>query len=219
MFVAVMALTLGVEIVVFSPARRASRKLLERMQEVRAPTRPQPPRSSLSRPDDGPAVPFAVCQRAGHGPQGTSYASPTPLFSLQRARAARAARAPTIRRRRHWPLLQISMRTSRSPMPLNLGRRIQPGEPAHHVARGRQQPHPQLPVEGLGACHQRGLEPISSFYVCMCACVCMCGRVWRRGRLREERGAAPARHNHRLRYKVGARSLAQNARPPPQCLP
>ena len=33
MFVAVMALTFGVEIVVFSPARRASRKLLERMQE------------------------------------------------------------------------------------------------------------------------------------------------------------------------------------------
>lgn len=37
MFVAVMALTFGVEIVVFSPARRASRKLLERMQEVRLP--------------------------------------------------------------------------------------------------------------------------------------------------------------------------------------
>lgn len=44
MFVAVMALTFGVEIVVFSPARRASRKLLERMQEARARPAQPPPR-------------------------------------------------------------------------------------------------------------------------------------------------------------------------------
>jgi len=50
MFVAVMALTFGVEIVVFSPARRASRKLLERMQEVGACPAPAAPAPPLAPP-------------------------------------------------------------------------------------------------------------------------------------------------------------------------